>query len=61
MDPGECFLQGKGFYGDTSKARNEVILSDSWKEIADHFLGILSSEEYVLIVFFSMFNLINWL
>lgn len=29
---GEYFLQGNRYYGDASKARNEVILCDAWRE-----------------------------
>lgn len=30
--PRQYFLQGKGYYGDASKARNEVIFCDGWRE-----------------------------
>lgn len=60
---GEYYLQGKGYYGDASKAKNEVILSDGWREkwttLTDYFFDTLGTEEYVLIIFFLMFSLID--
>lgn len=52
---GELFLQGKGYYGDASKAKNEVIHFDGWREkwttLTDDFFDTLGTEEYVLVIF----------
>lgn len=54
--PREYFLQGKGYYGDASKARNEVILRDGWRGkwtvLTDDFFDTLGTKEYVLGFFF---------
>lgn len=64
MASGEYFLQGKGYYGDASKARNEVILcvggkSEQLSQMT--FLIPWALKNMFCFVFFLMFNLINWL